>query len=72
MFKISTKSEVDKTFCGLVIAFLQLIRYVTVTLTFDLGQSSSMSGQMVNPSNKSEDPTAIGCWVLGGFGGKGV
>jgi len=69
MFKISTKSEVDKTFCGLVIAFLQLIRYVTVT--FDLGQSSSMSGQMVNPSNKSEDPTAIGCWVLGVLGEKG-
>ena len=56
--KVSTKFEVDMTILCLVIALLQLIRYVT--LTFDLDQWSYMAGHVVNPSTtKFEDPTAI-------------
>jgi len=65
--KVSTKFKVDTTICCLVIALLLLIRYVTLwpwLLTFDLAQWSYMTGHVINPFTKFEDPTAVHSWVM--------
>jgi len=60
---IFTKFDVDATILCLVIAFLLLIRYVTVwPWPFDVGQWSNMIGHTFNHSTKFEDPTAIRSW----------
>jgi len=62
--KVSTKFEVDTTIRCLVIASLLLILYVTLwPWPFDLGQWSYMTGRVINPSTKFEDPSAIRSWV---------
>jgi len=63
--KVSTKFEVDTT--------TRCLRYCCWYVTwpcdldlwpFDLGQWSYMAGDVVNPSTKFEDPTAIHSWVM--------
>ena len=64
---VSTKFEVDKTIRCLVIALLLLMRYVTLwpwPLTFWLWSVVIHGGQVVNPSTKFEDPTAIRSWLM--------
>jgi len=61
---VSTKFEVDTTIRCLVIALLLLIRYVTLTLDLDFGQWSYMTGHVVNPSTKFEEPTAVRSRVM--------
>jgi len=63
--KVSAKFEVNTTIHCLVTALLLLICYVTLwPWPFDLGQQSYMSGHVINPSTKFEDPTAIRAWVM--------
>ena len=64
--KIFTKFEVGMTIDCPLIAFLLLIRYVTLwpLWTFAIGQWSYMAGHAVNPSMKFEDPASIHSWVM--------
>jgi len=60
---IISKFEVDMTIHCRDIAFLLLIRYMTLW-PFDLEQLSYMAGHVTNPAIKLEDATPIRSWVM--------
>jgi len=67
--KISTKFEVNTLIRCLVNSYIvraadRLRNVLLWPMTFHLGRWSYMSGHVVNPCTKFEDPTAICSWVM--------